>query len=303
MCEGRVNMRTNDIVKLGINRNFIRECERQGLINPNRTEGIMVINENYHHREYSDSDLQIIWGSMLLRKMDVSFSDIKKWYHGENISIRNQINATIKKCEREIEELQTTVDFMKHFRATGVLPRPPQTINKVNNFKDYVNEYLKDIDPKGDKKKFYDFIHRELELKKIPKNELTEQQKSELKMIEIEKNKTINYYLKTVSPSDIEFIIELDKMFIEFGKVSRQFDFDSEQTRNIIREIYYFFKKNSSNDFTPFVFACIMFILLEDDTDLGEYILGGVEKETIEYFFRAVLEFARNEDSESLFNK
>ena len=40
-------MKTNDIVKRGIDRNFIRECERQGLISPTRAKGKMVIDENY----------------------------------------------------------------------------------------------------------------------------------------------------------------------------------------------------------------------------------------------------------------
>jgi DNA-binding transcriptional MerR regulator len=179
-----VLMKTNDIIKLGIDRNFIRECERQGLINPIRIEGKMVVNEKYCPREYSDSDLKIIWHAYLFRKMGLSFSEIKRWRNGENIDIRTSNNDSIEKFESQIKELEAIIRFMKYVRGEGLLPKMPEKMKKANSFTEFINEYMQGIDPSKKRMEFLEHIHSELELRKTPIDKMAVSQ-----LLESEENK------------------------------------------------------------------------------------------------------------------
>ena len=72
-------MRTLDLVKLGIDRNFLRKCERQGIINPLRVDNEWIINKEYIPKEYSREDIIKVWDTMLYRKMGLSYSQIKEF--------------------------------------------------------------------------------------------------------------------------------------------------------------------------------------------------------------------------------
>lgn len=302
-------MKTNDIVKRGINRNFIRECERQGLISPTRAKGTMVIDENYFSREYSDSDLNIIWGSLLLRKMDVSFIDIKRWWNGEIVDIRRHINDSIEKYEHQIEELQTTIEFMKYVRGTGIFPDPPKELKEVSSFKKFLIEYMKSIDSNGNKKAMLGYIHRELELRKIPQEELTEEQRLEISKID----KNIERYqedcLKEMlkDKSYIEFINNTTMFVTYFSELvaikEQHLDFSSKEAQEKICEIYITFKKSiNKEELKPFEFSYIMCCFCSERNDLTEWTVESIGKENVEYFCNATLEFARIEDLETYNN-
>ena len=296
-------MKTNDIVKLGIDRNFIRECERKGLITPTRTEGKMIVEEKYCPRDYSQTDLEIIWGTYLLRKMGVPFPKIKEWWNGEIIDIRYYINDSIEKYERQIEELQTTIDFMKYVRGLGGFPDPPKELNEVSNFKDFLTEYMKSIDFNEKKKEMLGYIHRELELSRIPYEELTKEQRLELQKIK----RNIEHYTldaELIDSSNYVLINEIElyaKLFSELIAIKEQhLDFSSESAREKIREIYNTFKKSMNKEqLKPFEFCWIMCCFCSKKNDLMEWMIETLGKENVEYFYKAAWEFARIEDSET----
>ena len=95
-------MRTNDIIKTGINRNFLRECEVRHLIEPNRIDSDWIVNKDYTPREYSQEDVEIVWNAYLCRKMGLSYDQIKALNRGEEISIRESLNNIINKYEKQI---------------------------------------------------------------------------------------------------------------------------------------------------------------------------------------------------------
>ena len=298
-------MKTNDIVKLGIDRNFIRECERQGLITPTRTEGKMIVEEKYCPRDYSQTDLEIIWGTYLLRKMGIPFPKIKEWWNGEIIDIRYCINDSIEKYERQIEELQTTINFMKYVSGLGVFPDPPKELNEVSNFKDFLIEYMKSIDSNGKKKEMLGYIHRELELSRIPREELTKVQRLELQKIK----RNIEHYIdaELIENSNYVLINEIKpyaKLFSELVAIKeKHLDFSSESAREKIREMYNTFKKSMNMEqLKPFEFGYIMCCFCSEKNDLTERMIETLGKENIEYFCNAALEFARIEDSETYNN-
>jgi DNA-binding transcriptional MerR regulator len=205
-------MKTKDITKLGIDRNFIRECERKGLIVPVRSEGRMIVNDKYFPREYSDADLKIIWQSYLFRKMGMPFSEIKRYFSGEQVDVRDCINDNIERLENQIEECEATIRFMKYVRGEGVslLPRLPQKTSKASNFTEFINEYIQFIDPNKKRLEFLDHVHSELELNKTPVETMTLTQV-------LKKNENKKYfedYAKNIYENDayLNELKEIDKI-------------------------------------------------------------------------------------------
>ena len=45
-------MRTIDVTKLGIDRNFLRQCENQKLIQPKKIPSEWIVHEEYTPKEY-----------------------------------------------------------------------------------------------------------------------------------------------------------------------------------------------------------------------------------------------------------
>lgn len=296
-----VLMKTNDIIKLGIGRNFIRECERQGLINPIRNDGKMIVNEKYCPREYSDSDVKIIWQAYLFRKMGLSFSEIKRWRNGENINIRTSINDSIEKFEHQIAELEAIIRFMKYVRGEGLFPKMPEKMNKTNNFTEFINEYMQGIDPNKKRVEYLEHIHSEIELSKTPIDKMTGSQ-----LLESEENKKYfdNFhksFLKNNTDSKHNERIELIIGGVEnlILLKNRNVDCGSDESIDEFRKLYNYCKKDFP-DATPLAF--VFFIIDQffvQDTDINDYMTKAIGKENIKYIRNVALAFARAEDPQA----
>ena len=130
-------MKTKDLEKIGIDRNFLRQCEKQGIVKPNRKESDWIIHEEYKAREYSQKDIETVWDAQLYRKMGLSYSQIKSIMDGENIPLRDDLNNTIQRYEEEIKELETLIRFAKYVKGIGFLPTMPQEEVGGDSFSSY----------------------------------------------------------------------------------------------------------------------------------------------------------------------
>lgn len=303
-------MQTNDIVKLGIDRNFIRECERQGIINPNRSDGKMIVDENYRRREYSQLEFETIWGSYMLRKIGFSFAEIKQWLNGKNINFRNRINSSIEKFEQQIEELKSMIDFMKYIRGMNTFPNVPTELNEVSNFNNFLQQHMRNIDPEKTKLEVLEDIHRMLELSKIPSDQITLKQKLELRGLEKKHEKLTYFFMKDKSnTSVIQYAKEAAGYFELFGNLllKNNKDITHSEIQNLIWEIYNKFKMIIDKpNLKPFEFAWIMCNFFSEDSDMMEYMINEMGRENVELFCNSALEFARIEDAEtynSMINK
>ena len=62
------------------------------------------------------------------------------------IGIRSSLNALIQKCERQIEELQVLIEFMRYVKGIGFVPTPPSQLMGSSSFKDYLTHFIEHLD-------------------------------------------------------------------------------------------------------------------------------------------------------------
>lgn len=139
-------MRTNDIKKLGIDRNFLRQCEKQKLIAPKKTYSEWIIHEEYAPKEYSQKDIEIVWNAYLYRKMGLDYDQIRKIMQGEDVQLRKSLNNLIEKYEEQIAEMQAIIEFMKYVKGIGDLPEMPEITMESQSFREYLTDYMNYID-------------------------------------------------------------------------------------------------------------------------------------------------------------
>ncbi len=151
-------MKTQDITKSGIDRNFLRACEDKEIISPKRTDSEWIVDKDYIPRDYSQEDVEKVWNAYLCRKMGLSYAQIKDLMHGEEISIRDTLNDLIKKYEKQIEELQALIEFMKYVKGIGFVPSPPNTLMGSTNFKNYLSDFIEYLDKDKTLKKYLVFM-------------------------------------------------------------------------------------------------------------------------------------------------
>ena len=137
-------MKTNDLVKIGMERHFLRRCENHGLISPIKIDGKDIINKDYKPREYTEKDVQTLWSIYLYEKIGLTYDEIKKMLNGEEINMRSSMSNLIIKYEKDIEELRLLVDLMKLIKSVGIIPCPPENA-KITTFVDYIKNFIKQM--------------------------------------------------------------------------------------------------------------------------------------------------------------
>lgn len=90
--------------QLDIPRATIRFYEKENLINPKR-------NDN-SYREYSDEDVATLKKIIILRKIGLSVSDIKKLLDGD-CSLQSLLEKNISELENQIKELEGAINVSK----------------------------------------------------------------------------------------------------------------------------------------------------------------------------------------------
>ena len=281
-------MRTNDIIKTGINRNFLRECEVRHLIEPNRIDSDWIVNKDYTPREYSQEDVEIVWNAYLCRKMGLSYDQIKALNRGEEISIRESLNNIINKYEKQIEELEVLIEFMKYVKGVGFVPSPPKELMGSANFKSYLIDFINYLDKDKRLKKTLDMVEYMSEIDDFDK----------INNIDIDTLEDVaNELTPHIKNDDREeqaklYMLLKDKIHLKPY---------SEETQNIIHKLYDYQKKIACNpNLSPLEFARGYIFLFSHDSDMTVMFKNLLGEETCKYYVDALIEFIRIQEPDRL---
>lgn len=279
-------MRTNDVLKLGIDRNFLRACEDHSLITPERVDNEWITNKNYVPREYSQKDVETVWNAYLYRKMGFSFDEIKTLNKGEEVYTRASLTKLIKKYENEIEELQAIVDFMKYVKGLGFIPTPPSESLGSSDFKGYLRDFIDDLDKDKTVKKIIEFVGAVADV-------------NDLELISDAETANIEMLMNELSQSFNENEIDDNgKMFLSL-KDKMHLDPMCQEVQEIIG-FFYDFQKRTNNDYTisAWDFAYSYIYLLIPDSDISAFFKKALGEDGFEFLLSALLAFLKINEPE-----
>jgi len=98
-------MRIKDIEnELGITKSNIRFYEKQGLLNPDRTDN--------GYREYSAEDLELLKKIVVYRKLGISVENIKRIFDGA-IDLQTAVAQSVSAMEQEMEKLNGSIELCR----------------------------------------------------------------------------------------------------------------------------------------------------------------------------------------------
>ena len=282
-------MRTQDVIKLGIDRNFLRQCEdKHHLINPKRDDGVWINDESYKPRDYSQEEIEIVWNALLCRKMGLSFEQIKKLINGEEIRIRDSLNELIEKYKRQIEELKVIIEFMQYVKGVGFIPNPPKSLMGSNSFIEYLTDYIKYLDPEGKMKQVINIaesISNMSDIETIGEDEIDN--------IELVSTNLAPHFSET----------DRDEYAATFMLLKDKTNLDpaSKEIQNIIHKIFDYQKKlNNTSDLTAWNFAVGLIVMISNNSDLSETYKKLLGESTCDFFVDALIQFLIKEEPEKV---
>lgn len=281
-------MRTLDVTKMGIDRNFLRQCERQNLIKPKKVHSEWIVHEEYTPKEYSQEDIEIVWNAYLCRKMGLSYAEIGKLTQAEEISVRDSLNDLIQKYESQIEELKTLTEFMRYVKGFGCLPSMPDTLMGSQNFKDYLIDFMEYLDK--DKK-----IKRAFTVAEYIS------QVDDIEAIETDKINDIEQLMNDITPNATEELRNNYTLAFLDIKNKVHLETTSKETQAAIHKIFYYQKQLVDDEnLSAWDFAANFISLLSYDSDMSVMYKKILGKEAFDYLQEALLEFLFIEEPDKI---
>lgn len=281
-------MKTQEVIKSGIDRNFLRECERQHLIEPKRKDNDWIIDKRYTPREYSQEEIETVWNAYLYRKMGLSYSQIKKITQGEQIPVNDSLNLLIKKYENQIEELQVLIEFMHYVKGLGFIPTPPDTLIESKNFKDYLIDFIKHIDSDKKMLKIFSAIDSISDIQNL--DDVDENQLYELEIL-----------VKNLVPNINEEDRNKCALALMDIKEKTHLKTNCKEIQNNIHKLFEFQKTlSNNNDLTAWQFATSYIGLLSYDSDISAIFKNFLGEEAFKYLIDALISFLIIEEPEKV---
>lgn len=120
---------------LGITRDMLRYYEKEKLISVDETR-----NPSNKYRDYSDEDIERIWGIKLLISIGFTAKEIRAIVD-EEFDFYGAISQKVEDLEKRYNEITTSLEFAKTIKITGCVP----TVNQIGSikFNDFIG-YCKD---------------------------------------------------------------------------------------------------------------------------------------------------------------
>lgn len=281
-------MKTSDVLKTGIDRNFLRKCIDEGIITPHKQDSDTIIHKQYIPQEYSQEDVETVWNAYLYRKLGLSYDQIKKLKEGQEISLRSSLNSLIKKYEAEIEELQALVKFMRYVKAIGFVPNPPKEMMGSSKFKDYLSDFINYFDREGKIQKSISVIEFFSDVEDFDKLDEAD----------------ISTQASIVSSIYPHFTDEDNRKYAEaFSKLYDNINEDpaSEQVQTIICDLYSYHKKLTQDpSITPWSFAINLLTAFAYDSDISFVYKKMLGEELCNYFISSLIEFLKIQEPEKV---
>ena len=275
-------MRTIDVTKLGIDRNFLRQCENQKLIQPKKIDSEWIVCKEYAPKEYTQEDIETVWNAYLYRRMGLSYSDIRKLTQGEEISVRDSLSDLINKYESQIEELKALTQFMRFVKGFGFIPSPPETLLQSRSFK----EYLVDFQERINKDNVSDFLKLTELISNTDNLEDLDDQCVE------EYNSVIEKIAPQVTDADKD---DMGTIFISL-KGLVDLETDSDEVQELIHKLYNCQKKFVNEELSPWQFAISYLFMLSNECDLSVTLKKCMGKEAYDFLYNALISFLEIEE-------
>lgn len=272
-------MKTQDVVKSGIDRNFLRKCVTLKLIEPKKIDNEWIVNKNYVPCDYSQEEVEIVWNAYLYRKMGLSYAQIQDFTQGKEINIRDTLNYLIKKYEKQIEELQALIEFIKYVKGIGFIPSPPDTLMGSTNFINYLTDYIEYIDKDKKLKKTLNMLEyiSEVDDTQSLKTEDIDQFETLYNKLAPETNKDDNNAY-SLAFSELNDMVHLNP--------------SCDEVQNVIHKIFYYHKRlDHNNNLTAWEFASGFIYLFSHDSDTSVAYKKILGEKLFDFFNKALVEF------------
>lgn len=116
---------------LGITRDMLRYYEKEGLLSKEDTQ-----NKANKYRNYSDEDIEKIWGIKLLIEIGFSAKEIYAFMNIKDFDFDAAIAQKVKELEKKHSERAVYLEFAKSIKLMGKIP----TTSKIGNvnFEDFL---------------------------------------------------------------------------------------------------------------------------------------------------------------------
>lgn len=263
-------MKTNDIVKMGIDRTFLRYCERNGFISPVKIRTEDMIDESKAYREYTQEELEKVWCVYLYTNMGLSKKQIATLLQGKDAGLHQDVTGLLKIKEKELFELQKTIEFLKLVKMIGTIPSPPSPFY-VTSYSDFISVYVDDIKQSPTHEKLFNAIEAISSGDGSAESLLSALQmawgkdfESDMDFAELEAE-----FQKLIPTYSLEKEKQIDEKIFELGNYLSQKPSNT-HVQEIIEEIYLLSHEVYPDDCaTRWDFAVTQLNALDEESDLG----------------------------------
>ena len=133
---------------LGISDDTIKYYESKKLISKVNTR-----NPCNNYRDFTEKDIERIWGIKLLRGLGFSADEIYEFDNNHNYNFYDAISKKVKELEKRYDELRANLGFAKTIKMTGQVPSVTKLgIMKFDDFIEFSRQNWNVFnDPKGAK--------------------------------------------------------------------------------------------------------------------------------------------------------
>ncbi len=124
------------VENLGITRDMIRYYEKEKLLSDNKSR-----NPTNKYRDYSDEDIERIWGIKLLIGVGFTAKEIYNLMNNPDFDFETAIAKKVAELERKHDENLIYLEFAKSIKLLGRVPTTSKIGNvKFNDFLEYVHK-------------------------------------------------------------------------------------------------------------------------------------------------------------------
>lgn len=121
------------VENLGITRDMLRYYEKEKLLPIDETR-----NPSNKYRDYSEEDIEQIWGIKLLIGIGFTAKEIRAFGEDPNFSFYEVISDKVEQLEKKQSEILTYLQFAKTIKMTGRIPNTTQVGNmRFDDFIEY----------------------------------------------------------------------------------------------------------------------------------------------------------------------
>lgn len=119
---------------LGITRNTIRGYEKEGLI-PENTDG--------KDREYSEEEIELLWGIKVLQGIGYERKEIFQMRENEDFDFEKSLDEKVNQLKKKKDDAERHLGYAEMIKLSGRLPSRPTLMGSIN-FDEFYEKSLND---------------------------------------------------------------------------------------------------------------------------------------------------------------